>query len=134
MNPVEFLACVARHLGLPRLSLNGDGACVVRLADGLDLDIQLLPVSEEMRWTLPLGQPDPAQVVPLLLECLLANTALASTTPRHLAWESGSEHVVLCQTQPLCQASPDTVGQELDAFIAACRAIRAQLQQDKVFS
>ncbi len=133
MTSDELMVAVARHLGLPRLSLNADGACAVRLSDGMDLDIQVLPVCEEVRWTLPLGHPHPTQVIPLMLESLLANTTLASTTPRHLAWEAASQRIVLCQTQPLSALSPDTLGQDLDAFLAACRAVRAQLQQDGIF-
>ncbi len=133
MTSDELMVAVARHLGLPRLSLNADGACAVRLSDGMDLDIQVLPVCEEVRWTLPLGHPHPTQVIPLMLESLLANTTLASTTQRHLAWEAGSERIVLCQTQHLASVSPDTVGEELDSFIAACRTIRTQLKQDGVF-
>ncbi len=133
MNPDELLAALARHLGLPRLTLNADGACAVRLADGLDLDLQVLTVAEEMRWTLPLGQPDPAHMASLLAQGLLANTTLASTTPRHLAWEAASQRVVLCQTQSLPSMSPDTLGQDLDTFVAACRSLRAELQRDGVF-
>ncbi len=133
MNPDALLAAIAHHLGLPRLTLNADGACAVRLTDGLDLDMQVLPIAEEVRWTLPLGQPDPAHVASLLAQSLLANTTLASTTPRHLAWEAASQRIVLCQTQPLSALTPDTLGQDLDAFLAACRAVRAQLQQDGIF-
>lgn len=133
MNPDEFLAALARHLGLPRLGFNEDGACAIRLKDGVDLDIQVLPVCEEMRWTMPLGRPDPAHLVALMMECLLTNTTLASTTHRHLAWEVGSERVVLCQTQLLATMSPDTAGEDLDAFIAVCRTLRMQLRQDGIF-
>ncbi len=133
MNPDELLAAIARHLGLPRLTLNADGACAVRLTDGLDLDLQVLPIAEEVRWTLPLGQPDPAHVASLLAQSLLANTTLASTTPRHLAWEAASQRIVLCQTQPLSALTPDTLGQDLDAFLAACRSLIEELQPDGVF-
>ncbi len=133
MTPDELLTLLARHLGVPRLAVNEDGACAVRMPDGVDLDLQVLPAVEEVRWTLPLGRPDPAQAVRLLLEGLVANTTLAGTTSRQLAWEMPTERIVLCQTLRFDEISPGTLGPDLDAFVATCRSLREQLQQEGVF-
>lgn len=133
MTPDALLSMLASHLGLPRLFFNEDGACAVRLADKVDLNMQVLPSAEEVRWTLPLGQPDPAHVVPLLLEGLVANTTLAGTTSRHLSWEMPTERIVLCQTLRFDEISPATLGPDLDAFIATCRSLIEELQRNGVF-
>lgn len=133
MNTPDLLSLLADGLGLQRLDLNPDGACAVRLQDGIDLDIQVLEHCEEVRLTLPVGEPDPGRCHEVLAEALLANALLASMSSRHLAWEGSSQRLVLCQTLRFDQVSPSLLRQDLDEFTAACRALRRQLQQDGVF-
>lgn len=127
------LAALARHLGVPRLSPNAEGACAVILEDGLTLDLQILQACDELRLTLPLGQPDPARRDALLAEALLANTLLASHSSRHLAWEPETGQLVMCQTLDLEPVVPAALERDVDDFITAGRTLRQQLQQAGVF-
>ncbi len=85
MNVPEVLAAMARHFNLPELTLNPDGVSAVLLPPGVDLHIEVLPGCDEMRWTMPLGQPDLACRALVMTEALLANAVLASFTHRHFA-------------------------------------------------
>lgn len=130
MKDTDLVAQVGASLDVPGLAPNADGACAIRLADGLELDIQVLAACEELRLTLPLGQPDPAHLTHVLTEALLANSLVASSSPHHLAWDSRTQRLVLCQSLRFDQVSPSLLKQDLDEFIAACRTLRLQLQQD----
>jgi hypothetical protein len=129
MSVPEFLQALARCLGLPELMLNEDGACAVRLVDGLLLDVQVLAVCEEVRWTLPLGRPDPAHLAAVLAEALAANHLMGRKVPRHFAFETERETLVLCETLPLSGLTSEALQQDLDHFLEAGRQTRQQVHE-----
>ncbi len=129
MSVQEFLQALARCLGLPQLMLNADGACAVRLSDGLLLDVQILAACEEVRWTLPLGQPDPAHLAAVLAEALAANHLMGRKVPRHFAFETERGSLVLCETLRLEQLSCTSLRDDLDHFLEACRQTRQEVHR-----
>jgi hypothetical protein len=134
MNVPAFLLSLAECQGLDQLALNEQGACAVRLANGLTLDVQVLQACDEVRWTLPLGHPEPARMATVLAEALVGNHLLARQTCRHVALEAERNLLVLCETWRLDQLTPGFLGEHLEQFVAACEQTRERVHESGALS
>ncbi len=112
---------------------NDEGACAVLMDDGMDLDIQVTGLTEELRLTLPLGQAAAGDRRSVLLQALMSNSLLANTSNRHLAWESSRGRLVMCHTLRFDQIEAANFCQHLEEFSTACRALRQQLAHAGIF-
>lgn len=125
----EILSLLAAHLHVPRLSLNTDDACAVRLADGRDLDIQVSDNRDTLWLTLPLGSPEPARRDALLAEALLSNTVLATTSSRHLAWEQQTQRLVFCITLRFDEVLAAGFEQAIQNYLVTGQDLRKEMQR-----
>lgn len=129
MSACEILSLLAAHLGVPRLPVNTEGACAVRLADGRDLDIQVSDTRDTLWLTLPLGSPEPARRDALLAEALLSNTVLATTSSRHLAWEQQTQRLVFCMTLRFDEVLAAGFEQDFQDYLRTGQDLREEMRR-----
>lgn len=132
MTPADLLFDLARHLGIAPPGLDAHGACALRFADDLTLELQFAPAQGELRLAASLGEADADELQGILIGALLANLAQSELGRPHFGYHPQARALALCLVLPIDTLDAAALAAALDRLADAGRVARGQLAGERL--
>ena len=133
---MENIETVLKELGEKNgfdISLDGNDACTLELADGRPLVLQLRAALNELDFVAILGSVPGDRRADVFTDLLSANYYWQETLGATLSWNPALEQVVLIYPFPLADATPESLESTFERFLelqAAWKDRLAELASD----
>jgi hypothetical protein len=123
----QGLAVLGRALGFS-LELGPEGACALRMDDGLECSLEVPDGSRLLHLYCPLLRVPPGERLAFLERVLTLNLYGVETGGAALALDPDTDRIVLCWSQPPEGMLPEDLAALIAGFIERATALRAQLE------